>query len=170
MSETSPLLRQESDARRSLHDRIVDVFRPLSSPRVASGTGSCDNGGQGQQGLGITTSSEPDARARLLESYNHSDPVCGERRCSHGTFSPRPENAERQTYLGTSNGRFGYGGIGDAATASSHFAGSGGDEPPESRLESENTSQMKSSTSALSVNDQKKLYARIHVHPRRSSL
>ncbi|KAJ5574070.1 uncharacterized protein N7459_008497 [Penicillium hispanicum] len=163
MSETSPLLRQESDARRSLHDRIVDVFRPLSSPRVASGTGSYDNGGHSQQGLGITALSEPDARARLLESYNQSDPICGERRCSHGTFSPRPENGERQTFLGSSNGRFGYGGIEDVATASSHFAGASGDEPPESRPESEYTSQMKSSTSALSVNDQKKLYISYYV-------
>lgn len=163
MSETSPLLRQESDAHRSLHDRIVDVFRPPGSSRVAEGTGFDDNGGQGRRELGITTSSDPDARARLLESYNQLNPVCGERRCSHGTFSPRPGDAERQTYLGTSNGRFGYGGVGDAGTSSSHFSGGG----PESHPESEYTSQMKSSLSALSMNEHNKLYARLHVHLRR---
>lgn len=150
-SESSPLLRQESDARRTLQERIVDVFRPNSRSRSPAGFESAGQGIHSTQGLGITSDSH--VRARLLESYDSSDPVCGERRCSHGTFSPRPEASEQQSYLGTAGGQFGYGGIGNSVAASS------GDDPLGSRPESEYTSQMKSSTSALSMNEHKKLYA-----------
>lgn len=149
-SESSPLLRQESDARRTLQERIVDVFRPNSRSISPAGFESAGQGIQSTQGLGITSNSH--VRARLLESYDTSDPVCGERRCSHGTFSPRPEASERQAYLETAGGQFGYGGIGNSGATSS------GDDPNGSRPESEYTSQMKSSTSALSMNEHKKLY------------
>ena len=98
-------------------------------------------------------------RTRLLESYDRSDPVCGERRCSHGTFSPRPEGAERHSYLENSGGD-GYLGVGDAGAASGHFH----DYLPGSRAESEYMSQMKSSLSALSMNESKKQYAKFQ-HP-----
>ncbi|KAJ5103577.1 hypothetical protein N7532_004106 [Penicillium argentinense] len=156
MSESSPLLRHESDARRTLQERIVDVFRPHSSSRSSpTGFEPRGDGPLGTQGLGIT--SESDVRTRLLESYDSSDPVCGERRCSHGTFSPRPEASERSPYLGTAGGRYPYGGFGDVG------APSGGDDPARSRPESEYTSQMKSSVSALSMNDHKKFYISYYI-------
>jgi hypothetical protein len=150
-TESSPLLRQESDARRTLQDRIVDVFRPNS--RSPAGFEPAGQGIHSTQGLGITGDSHD--RARLLESYDSSDPVCGERRCSHGTFSPRPQASEQQSYLETAGGQFGYGGIGNSGAAS------GGDDPLASRPESDYTSQMKSST-ALSMNEHQKLYAICH--------
>lgn len=155
MSDSNPLPRHGPDARRSLQDRFVDVFRSNSSSRLSSGY---ESGRNGTQGLGITHSSEPDVRTRLLESYDRSDPVCGERRCSHGTFSPRPEGAERQIYLENSRSQLGYTGVEDTGAASSHFHG--GDEPPGSRPDSVYMSQMKSSLSALSKNEHKKLYAK----------
>lgn len=148
MSESSPLLRQEPDARRSLHDRVFQIFRSNSDSRLRQGF---DSGNTGTLGLGITNSREPDARTRLLESYDRSVPVCGERRCSHGTFSPRPDSAERPTPIGASNGRFGYNGAGDAGAASSHVHG--GDDASGSRSDSEYMSQMKSS---FSMNEHKK--------------
>lgn len=153
MSESSPLLRQESDTPRTLQERIIDVFRPNSRSRSPASLGfeSPGHGLNSTQGLGIT--SDSNVRARLLESYDNTDPVCGERRCSHGTFSPRPEASERQSFLGIAGSQYGYGGIGD------NIAASGGDDPLGSRPESEYLSQMKSSVSALSMNEHKKLYA-----------
>jgi hypothetical protein len=153
MSESSPLLRQDSEGHRSLQNRIVNIFRSSGSRRASPGPDSSDEG-QGVPGLGITTSGEPDARTRLLESYHQSNPICGERRCSHGTFSPRPEEAER--YSATSSVHFGLSGNGlmDGAPSHSH----GGDDHSGSRPDSEYASQMKSSLSALSMNEDKKLY------------
>ncbi|KAJ5749642.1 hypothetical protein N7533_006670 [Penicillium manginii] len=151
-TESSPLLRQESDARRTLQERIVDVFRPNS--RSPAGFEPAGQGIHSTQGLGITGDSHD--RARLLESYDSSDPVCGERRCSHGTFSPRPQASEQQSYLETAGGQFGYGGIGNSGAAS------GGDDPLASRPESDYTSQMKSST-ALSMNEHQKLYISYYI-------
>lgn len=161
MSESSPLLRQESDTR-TLQERIVGVFRPNSSSRSPAGLEGSDHGAHGTQGLGI--SSDSNARARFLESYDTSDPVCGERRCSHGTFSPRPEASERQSFLGNSEGQYGYGSIGVLGGAP------GGDDPLGSRPDSEYTAQMKSSTSALSMNEHKKLYAYYSRCPRHLSI
>ena len=168
MTEISPLLRRNPDAHRTLYDRIIDIFRTLSSSNVAPVTGYDDSDGQDGQRPRDTISSDPDARARLLESYEQSNPVCGERRCSHGTFSPRLEEPERHTYLGKSNGVFDeYGGIPNTVTASSHFSGSDGDQPPGSHLDLEYTPQMKSSLTALSINGHNKLYVTLHEYPRR---
>lgn len=154
MPESNPTLRQEHAEGSSLPHRIVDSLRPRSSPRLSSDPAFNDNGELGTQGLGIT--SAPDVRTRLLESYDRSDPVCGERRCSHGTFSPRVESADRQSFLGGTSGRLRYIGAGDVGTTSSSpFRG--GDDPPDSRAGSEYTSPMKSS--GLLPNDHKKLYA-----------
>lgn len=149
MSESSPLLRQDSEGHRSLQNRIVNIFRSSGSRRAFS-----SDEGQGVPGLGITTPGEPDARTRLLESYHQSNPICGERRCSHGTFSPRPEEAER--YSATSSVHFGLSSNGLMEGAPSHSHG--GDDHSGSRPDSEYTSQMKSSFSALSMNEDKKLY------------
>lgn len=61
-----------------------------------------------QTGTGVT--SEPDVRTRLLESYLQAGPPCGERRCSHGTFSPQVEDVGRRSYVGGSGDAFGYDG------------------------------------------------------------
>jgi hypothetical protein len=159
MSESSPLLRQDSEGHRSLQNRILNIFHNPGSRRASPVPNSGDDG-RGTPGLGITASDEPGARTRLLESYHQSNPICGERRCSHGTFSPRPEGAERQDYSAPSSVHFGYSGNGETGAAPSHPHG--GDDHPGSRPDSEDTSQMKSSFTALSMNEDKKLYANRH--------
>lgn len=140
MSESSPLIGQDADEARNLRDRLSDIFRS----RPLSETEPEQVGGRNGQGLGIT--SEPDVRTRLLESYDRSDPACGERRCSHGTFSPHIESSESYAY-----NRGGYGSE-ESGAASGLLRGRDGP----SRQDSEYTSQMKSSFSALSINDSKK--------------
>ncbi|KAJ5266875.1 hypothetical protein N7478_009683 [Penicillium angulare] len=154
MSESSPLIGQEADDARNLRDRLADIFRPRPLP----GTEPDEGGAQNAQGLGIT--SEPDVRTRLLESYDRSNPACGERRCSHGTFSPHVETAERHAYLGSSHSRIAGNGTNEAGAASGAFPGDGNSD---SRQDSEYTSQMKSSFSALSMNDSKKLYISYYI-------
>ncbi|KAJ5684007.1 uncharacterized protein N7477_000352 [Penicillium maclennaniae] len=122
------------------------MFRSNSNSRSPPGLDFKTNG---TEGLGI--SNEADLRTRLLESYDRSGPVCGERRCSHGTFSPRPEDTGRRIYLGNPSGGDHHG-VEGAGAASGHFS----DDPPGSRAESEYMSQMKSSLSALSMNDSRK--------------
>jgi hypothetical protein len=156
MSESSPRLHEDSEGHRSLQSRIVNIFRTSGNRTASPGPDSSDDG-RGTPGLGITTTSEPDARTRLLESYHQADPICGERRCSHGTFSPRLEDAERHGYSVPSNVHFGYNDNGVTGATPSHSHG--GDDHPGSRPDSEYTSQMKSSFSALSMNEDKKLYA-----------
>lgn len=155
MSESSPLLRQDSEGHRSLQNRIIDIFRTPGGRRASPGPDSSD-GGRDTPGLGITTTKEPDARTRLLESYHQADPICGERRCSHGTFSPRPDGADGQDYSVPSSVHFGYDGNGETGATPSHSH-----DHPGSRPDSEYTSQMKSSLSALSMNEDKKLYAHL---------
>lgn len=149
MSESSPLIGQDADDARNLRDRLADIFRSRPLP----GTESDESGVQSTQGLGIT--SEPDVRTRLLESYDRSNPACGERRCSHGTFSPHVETAERYACSGSSRSRSAGNGTDEAGAASGAFPGDEGNS--HSGQDSEYTSQMKSSLSALSINDSKKL-------------
>lgn len=146
MSETSSLLPGESDGlgRRTLRDRIVDAFR--SSPQTGLGistNSSHDNytAQDSQTSTGVT--SEPDARTRLLESYLQADPACGERRCSHGTFSPQVEDTGRRSYIGGPGGAFGYNEheVADGAAGRPR----GVVDHPESVPDSETPSQMKSS-------------------------
>lgn len=165
MSDSTPELSQQPDARRSWQGRIVNTFRSQSSPGPASRVHSGDNA---DLGLGITNTSEPDARTRLLESYDRSNPACGARRCSHGTFSPQPESAARPTISGASNGRLGPDGTENAGAAPSHLHP--GDYAPESRPDSVYMSQMKSSFSGLSMNENKKLYAEAQSGSLRASL
>ncbi|KAJ5106006.1 hypothetical protein NUU61_003353 [Penicillium alfredii] len=158
MFESTPLVRREPDGR-SLRDRVVEMFRPQSGLRLYSNPTSIHGGAENNSSREIGTTSEPGVRTRLLESYDHADPICGDRRCSHGTFSPRVEDAERQLYLGQ-NQNLGHGGNGEAAAAPNRFADSDGPEPG---ADSENLSQMKSSFTALSMNGNKKLYISYYI-------
>lgn len=145
----SPPGGQDTEEARNLRDRLADIFRPRPFGAVTD-----QSGVQGAQGLGITN--EPDVRTRLLESYDRSDPACGERRCSHGTFSPHIETAERVAFSRSSGSHIAHNGIGESGMASSPFRG--GDGRPESQQDSEYmSSQMKSSTSALYTQESKKL-------------
>jgi hypothetical protein len=159
MSETSSLL-PESEGRRTLRDRIVDAFR---SPQNGLGISTNPNNTaqRSTQSRTVTgNSSGPDVRTRLLQSYHSADPACGERRCSHGTFSPRLEDG-RQYYIGESGDGFGYNGHGGTGGAASGPRGI--DDHPESRPGSETPSQMKSSLTTLSMNDTKKQYGGFQV-------
>jgi hypothetical protein len=154
MSETSSLL-PESEGRRTLRDRIVDAFH---SPQNGLGisTNSSNTAQRSTQNRTVTgNSSGLDVRTRLLESYHSAYPACGERRCSHGTFSPQVEDG-RQPYIGESGDGFGYNGHGGTGGAASGPRGI--DDHPESCPESETPSQMKSSLTTLSMNDTKKQY------------
>ncbi|KGO74447.1 sulfate transporter [Penicillium italicum] len=146
MSETSSLLPGESEGlgRRTLRDRIVDTFRssPQTGLEISTHSIHDHQTAQGSQtGTGVT--SEPDLRTRLLESYLQADPVCGERRCSHGTFSPQVEDGGRQSYIGGPGDALGYNGheVADAAVGRPR----GVVDHPESVPDSETPSQMKSS-------------------------
>ncbi|KAJ5888553.1 hypothetical protein N7495_008594 [Penicillium taxi] len=153
MPDSTPPLHDEPEEGRSLHDRIADVFRPRSS-RPNTGINPNNNGAK-------SPSTEPDVRTRLLDSYNHSNPVCGERRCSHGTFSPRLVSDRVSSFEA-----FGGVGIGEASSTSAcQFRGGrgdgdgdgDGDDPSGSRPDSGYTSQLKSS---LSMNDTNKHHFR----------
>ncbi|KAJ5647932.1 hypothetical protein N7490_004304 [Penicillium lividum] len=154
MSDPNTPVGQDTEDARNLRDRLADIFR-----QRPFGYATDESGVQGAQGLGIT--SEPDVRTRLLESYDRSDPACGERRCSHGTFSPHVETAERIAYGGSPSGRNAGNRVGEGGMASGPFPG--GDHRPESHQDSEYTSQMKSSVSALSYHDSKKLYISYYI-------
>ncbi|KAJ5723252.1 hypothetical protein N7488_001287 [Penicillium malachiteum] len=156
MSESSPLIGEDADEARNLRDRLAEIFRP----RPFSQTETDEPGVQSARGLGIM--SEPDARTRLLESYDRSDPACGDRRCSHGNFSPHIESTERVAYLGSSNRHSEANGVGEAGAASDPLRGDDGF--PHSRQDSEYASQMKSSSlTALSMNDSKKQYISYYI-------
>ncbi|KAJ5293668.1 hypothetical protein N7508_008489 [Penicillium antarcticum] len=158
MSETSSLL-PESDGRRTLRDRIVDAFHSPQN-RLGISTNSSNNAQRSTHRRILTgNSSGLEVRTRLLESYHNADPACGERRCSHGTFSPRVEDG-RQSYIGGSGDGFGYTGTeGTGGTSGPR----GIDDHPESCPESETPSQMKSSLTTLSMNDTKKQYISYYV-------
>jgi hypothetical protein len=147
MSVTSSLRPGEPDGPRSLRDRVFDVFRTppqagLGITTAPSYSGPMDN----------RTHSEPDVTTGLLESYNQVDPVCGERRCSHGTFSPQIEDTGRASYMGSFDG-FGSNRHGVSAGATGFPRRI--DELPESGAGSETPSQLKTS-SLLSSNDTRK--------------
>lgn len=93
-------LADETGSRPSLRDRILGVFRTSSSTSFSGFPDNIpvDDGTQDlDPGVG-SLSGEPDARTRLLESYNRHDPLCGQRSCDHGTFSPRPEEHENSPW------------------------------------------------------------------------
>ncbi|KAJ5155038.1 sulfate transporter [Penicillium coprophilum] len=163
MSETSSLLPGESDgpARRTIRDRIVDAFR--SSPQTGLGISTNSSHGNhtthdNQTGTGVT--SEPDARTRLLESYLQAGPACGERHCSHGTFSPQIGDVGRQSYLGGSGDTSGYNGHEAAGGAAGRPRGVV--DHPESVPDSETPSQMKSSFT-FPITDTNKQYISYYI-------
>ncbi|KXG46566.1 sulfate transporter [Penicillium griseofulvum] len=162
MSETSSLLPGESDGlgRRTLRDRIVDAFR--SSPQTGLGISTNSNhddhtGHDSQASTGAT--SEPDVRTRLLESYLQAGPACGERHCSHGTFSPQID-VGRQAFVGESGNGCGYNGheLADGATGRPR----GVVDHPESVPDSETPSQMKSSFT-FPITDTNKQYISYYI-------
>ncbi|KAJ5135068.1 uncharacterized protein N7515_004346 [Penicillium bovifimosum] len=163
MSETSSLLPGESNGleRRPLRDRIVDAFR--STPQTGLGiltsfTSSHNSAQHDQPDTG--RASEPDVRTRLLESYNQVGPVCGERRCSHGTFSPQIGDAEGHPFIGVPGDQFGYSGpdVSDGAAGRPR----GQVDQPESDPDSESPSKMKSSFT-LPITDTKKQYISYYI-------
>lgn len=153
MSETSSLRPGEPDGPRTLRDRVVDAFRSPPQAGLGITTTSSSAGHSGHQ---ATNTIEPDVTTRLLHSYNHVDPACGDRRCSHGTFSPRVEEAGRQAYIG---GFDGPGNSRHGVSAGANGLPRGIDDHPESSADSETLSQLKTS-SVLSVNDTRKQYVR----------
>ncbi|CAI7629539.1 unnamed protein product [Penicillium bialowiezense] len=156
MSETSSLRPGESDGTRTLRDRVVDAFRSPAQAGLGIMTTSSPAGRSGDQ---TAHTSQPDVTTRLLDSYNHVDPACGDRRCSHGTFSPQVEDAGRQAYIGSFDG-FGNNRHGVPVNAGGLPRGLA--EHPESVAESETPSQLKSS-SLLSTNDTRKQYISYYI-------
>ncbi|KAJ5950221.1 uncharacterized protein N7479_008634 [Penicillium vulpinum] len=163
MSETSSLLPGEPDGlgRRTLRDRIVDAFR--SSPQTGLGistNASHENYTAQASRTGTGVTSEPDVRTRLLESYLQAGPACGERRCSHGTFSPQVEDAGAQSYIGGPGDTFGHNG--HEVTDGAADRPRGGVDHPESVPDSEAPSQMKSSFT-FPITDTNKQYISYYI-------
>ncbi|KAK9855074.1 sulfate anion transporter [Penicillium brevicompactum] len=156
MSETSSLRPGESDGPRTLRDRVVDAFR--SPPQAGLGI-TTSSSPAGHSGNPTANTSQPDVTTRLLDSYNHVDPACGDRRCSHGTFSPRVEDAGRQAYIGSFDG-FGNNRHGVPIGPGGHSRGI--PDHPASVAESETLSQLKTS-SMLSANDTRKQYISYYI-------
>lgn len=147
MSETSSLRPGESDGLRNLR----------SPPQAGLGISTVSSH-QGQSDNQTMNTTEPNVTTRLLDSYNHVDPACGERRCSHGTFSPQIQEDGRQSYIdGIGSNRHG-----GSVSAAGHSRGA--DDYSESGLESEVLSQLKTS-SVLSVNDTRKQYVKSYTNP-----
>lgn len=151
MSESDPF------ARRSLRDWLFDVFRTsyhtgYSTHREELTTH--DDGNSNKQPTTETPRSVPDARTRLLESYHRSDPPCGMRNCSHGTFSPRPDDERYRPWDVTSKQPAGGG-------DDYGFSGGPSRSQPTSAHGSDNAPSMESSASALPLKNRKTLYVRV---------
>lgn len=90
MSISNPAESEQKEEPRSLGARIFDVFRGNPQQRgvtqSAPGSGGVEVLGTGQ--VHEATQLPPDARTRLLDSYNREF-VCGTTDCGHGTFSPK---------------------------------------------------------------------------------
>lgn len=73
----------------ALRDRIADIFNPSAS---SSGLAESDRNNATENVHDNTHDGPPNDRTRLLDGYNRRESVCGQPQCSHGTFSPRPED------------------------------------------------------------------------------
>ncbi|CRG86138.1 Putative sulfate transporter YPR003C [Talaromyces islandicus] len=80
----------------ALRDRIADIFNPSSASNA-------DRNGATEHGHGDTHRGAPNDRTRLLQGYDRRESVCGQPECSHGTFSPRPEDHHE---AGSQNGNY----------------------------------------------------------------
>lgn len=99
--------------------------------------------------------SAPDARTRLLESYDRSDPICGERKCNHGTFSPRPEDQRGLSWDASS--------IPPPTSTGDGYPGESS-RRPELGPRSETVPSLESSASTLPLKNRRTLYARASGH------
>lgn len=90
MSTTNSAAAEHMEEHPSLGARILGIFRGGPQQQGAaesssrSGMEEVTNTGEFDE----RTSPQPDARTRLLESYNR-DFACGTTECGHGTFSPK---------------------------------------------------------------------------------
>lgn len=91
---------QEPTQQRSLRDRIFNLFRTSSSndaPGLPARLVTAESAAQNEGSALIYPPREPDARTRLLESYDRGER--GLRNSGvHGTFSSRPEQEEIQKW------------------------------------------------------------------------
>ncbi|GAB1202036.1 hypothetical protein APSETT445_000643 [Aspergillus pseudonomiae] len=91
---------QESTQQRSLRDRIFNLFRTSSSndaPGLPARLVATESAAQNEGSAIIYPPREPDARTRLLESYDRGER--GRRNYGdHGTFSSRPEQEDIQKW------------------------------------------------------------------------
>ncbi|KAE8149719.1 sulfate transporter family-domain-containing protein [Aspergillus avenaceus] len=98
---------RETTQTRSLRDRIFNVFRTSSSNDAAglsvTVTAADDVSFSTGESTMVYPPREPDARTRLLGSYDRQDTAGDLRRSGdHGTFSPRPEREENKKWDATS--------------------------------------------------------------------
>ncbi|KAH8424196.1 SulP family inorganic anion transporter [Aspergillus melleus] len=148
MSE--PDLSQEQS--RSLHERIFNIFRTTSAtsvPGQTSGPDKTDGDSASPYAPGETS--------RLLASYDHHEPACGLRgSCDHGTFSPRLEREENQTW-----GAASLNDVGNGITAGGAPGRDSGDS--DSLQGPENIPSMDSSVSAFTMKNRKTLYISYYI-------
>lgn len=96
-----PLSRPEDPS--ALRDQIADIFNPsASSSRFAQS----DRNNATEHVHNDDHDDVPNDRSHLLDGYNRRESVCGQPHCSHGTFSPRPED---QHESGSQNGNYFWG-------------------------------------------------------------
>ncbi|PLB38434.1 SulP family inorganic anion transporter [Aspergillus candidus] len=154
MSSSSYL--HESGQHRSLRDRILGIFYSSPPNRSENTTHSRDDS------IDESTTQIPDARTRLLESYNRPDPVGGSRESyNHGTFSPQIHEGDAR-YMDIDSmrdaGNGGGTGRGGAFTQNQTPSGAlDGAQGPE------NMPSMHSSISGLPVHNHKKLYISYYI-------
>lgn len=149
----------ESDLpRQSLRDWLFDVVRTSyqtnasTTPEHQPAIDNFRNDEDARQPL----MSAPDARTRLLESYDRSDPICGERTCNHGTFSPRPEDQREISWDASS--------MPPTTSAGDGFPGESSRTRPELGPRSETVPSLESSASTLPLKNRRTLYARANGH------
>lgn len=159
MSESDPLLSHDAKPRPLLRDRILNLLRPESpaSDSVAPDIGSATNNMRTRDGVGAGHAREnQDPQSLPVQSIYREPPICGERRCSHGTFSPRPHHPVDEPFnmSPSREGVFNPNGPAYQPARPADFP----TDPSDSTPDSDNVSQMKSSMSASYPKDRKRLY------------
>lgn len=140
----------ESDLpRQSLRDWLVDVVR--TSYQTNASTTPEHQHARGDEDTRQPLMSAPDARTRLLESYDRSDPICGKRTCNHGTFSPRPEDQREISWDASS--------MPPPINDGNGLAGESSRARPELGPRSETVPSLESSVSTLPLKNRRTLYA-----------
>lgn len=148
----------ESDLpRRSLRDWIFDVVRTSYQSNTSTAPEdqpADDNDIPNDEAARQPPTSVPDARTRLLESYDRSEPLCGERTCNHGTFSPRPEDQRERSWDATSMPPV-------TSTGDTGYPGETSGTRPMFGPRSETAPSLESSVSTLRLKNRRTLYARL---------